>query len=238
MTHIIMPGLDASDSLDFEPPISGFEYFNIFDGAATLRRNLINGKPALTAAGLPTFNAAGWAEFTGQANYLQSGIAETSNLTLVTLSRGVGIVDTGTRAMFISNFSAAGIGSAGSSIYAPDEVRIGGSLQGNNGGSSVIVSATETQNPNAWGFRVWIVNASGAARYLDLTHGIDKSANLTYPRALGSNTYRIGSSYSSSYPGRSDHIMAGILQRAITLDEARALYPVAQEVASRMGIAV
>jgi hypothetical protein len=238
MTHIIMPGLDASDSLDFEPPISGFEYFNIFDGAATLRRNLINGKPDLVAEGLPTFNASGWAEFTGQTNYLQSGIAETNDLTLVTLSRGVGIVDTGTRAMFISNFSAAGVGSAGSSIYAPDEVRIGGSLQGNNGGSSVIVSATGTQDPNAWGFRVWIVNASGAARYIDLTHGIDESATLTYPRALGSSPYRIGSSYSASYPGRSDHIIAGILPRAISVAEAQALYVVAQEVASRMGVMV
>lgn len=70
----------TATSMNF-PFASGCEYLNFFNGASgNLTRNLIEGKPQGIVSGTPTANGQS-ANFNGSANYIQTGVAHTSNMT-------------------------------------------------------------------------------------------------------------------------------------------------------------
>lgn len=240
MTDLYNMADDYSDSLDWDAPFAGIEYLNFFDGPDVLARNMILGKPRATVVGAPT-HGEGYAAFTGLSNYLQTQVAETSALSIVSVWRSVGVV-TGTplseRAMVASNFLAGTLSGAGSSMLANINTRWQALTTANNSGAPGYYSAFGVVDPNTWGLRAMRVSAADGITADDMTAGLRQTVAMVYPRVMGARTIRIGSAYSTDYTGVVHQCVTALISRRITDNELTDLGDLMRYHAASRGIAV
>lgn len=240
MTDLYNMADDYADSLDFDAPFDGIEYLNFFDGADVLTRNMILGKPRAAVVGTPA-HGAGYAVFTGFANYLQTQVAETSDLTIISVWQAVGVV-TGTplseRPMVASNYLDSTLAGAGTSMFANLNTRWQALATANNGGAAAYTSAFGVVDPNTWGLRAQRVSAADGVTADDLTAGLRQTVALAYPRAIGARAMRIGSAYSNAYAGVVNQCVTALISRRITDNELYDIGDLMRYHAGRRGITV
>ncbi len=238
MTAIILAALDASASGEIDPPFSGCEYFNFFDGGAgTLLRNLApqDRKPAVTGA--PVFGT-GYAEFISQSAFVDTLIQQTAQMTLMSVSRAIGITADGTtRPIFVGGYGSSTLQYGSSSLYAFNASQMGGTVIVNNAGTAVVKSASTSEDAGAWAFRVIKVTGTQII-YHNFTTGIVSTVSLDNPVAISANLLRVGSGYSSSFLGKSQTHFAGISSQAVSDDEITDTYAMVKAHALPFGIVV
>lgn len=226
------------NSLGWNPPVSGFVYANFFDGDDVLSRNMIPDQPVVTLTGAPTLHEDGYAVFESQSDFLQTRFAETSQLTLVSVSRGAGVTSTtSTRPMFISNFEEGDLTRGGTSLLVSSATQLQGISLVSNAGTPGYPTATILSDPNEWSIKFVTVDASNITVH-DWTNDVSASSPLTYARALGSNKFRIGSSYNTGWQGVSHHHFAGIMSVAADATARDAIGRVLRRAAAAAGISV
>ncbi|MFB2553327.1 hypothetical protein [Ensifer soli] len=240
MTRVTTYG-EFSFSADFRSPAPrGARYFNFFrGGSGVLLRNLVKGQPAAQLAGTPTFGA-GFASLKSQTTYLDTVAAETASMTFYCVARGVGSSTGTTRPIFLGNYAASALGSAGVSLYPNNATTIGGSAGTNNSGALSFVTATANTSPNNWSFYSVVVDdAADLVTVRDWTAGTVGTMAMPYARDLtNTRTIRIGSGYASTFAGNCDINCAGIHTVALNDNELTQVYARAQAVAALDGITI
>lgn len=231
MPSIIITGADASASLDFALPFDGIDYLNFFDSAASLTRNLMRGKPQPTVAGAPVMGA-GFVSLTSQSAFINTGVGENAQITLISASRRVDAANP----IFIGNYGSSSLEFGGASLFT-GAANVTGGANRNNGGVSALATAVVNADPNVWSVKAMRVTATQLI-VDDLTRGLQTVLPLQYPRAVSANLMRVGSGYSGNYIGKSDHLAALKVSRAISDAELARIYAMVQARAAKVGITV
>jgi hypothetical protein len=210
------------------PVMNGLEYWNFFGDAATTARNLVTGKPQGAVVGAPVLGA-GFATFLHNSNFVQTGLVDQTEVTLLAVSR----VPNKTNTQFkyvIGNFASPSTKEGGSNLLynSPANGGIGTYASRNNAGTNVATSAYigTTRDHSLWSFNVGRIGA-GIQRAEDKTSGEVANAPTTYPRqAPAVGAYRIGSSISTSFSNLTtvDVAWAAIYSRVLTDAEIDAIY--------------
>lgn len=238
MSSIISPDADFSNSKDWDPPFDGFEYINFFrGGAANVARNLAPGGGACVKAGAPAYGN-GYARFQSQSNFIQTAVTDSPAKTIITASRGVGVNSTpSTRPLLIGNYSASTLVGGGMSIFVQDEDRMQFSTMTNSAGAASFATGFfEPIDPNSWAIRVARFIPGTGMIYDDLTNALHGTVATALAHEAANNLFRIGSGYSASWMGTSDHVADAIINRAITDNELADLAALFRSVAARDGI--
>lgn len=192
-----------------------------------------------TLAGSPTLHD-GYVSFSGYSSgqWLQTAIAETDEITLLTVAKSSDTFVDGThKPMFLSNFGTdSGSGGAliGASLYidggtAPaGTLRLGGG-QDTSGTYTAYVSTTfSTTDVSVWNFyagKMLAAGGTGSRSLINSTTDQSNSASPTVPRR--SNTvrlFRVGAGFSSSFSGSCDVAFAAVYSRALTDTEIETIY--------------
>ncbi|EOV0602778.1 hypothetical protein ACK6VP_02985 [Klebsiella pneumoniae] len=86
MGLVIANNLDLSgQAMGYILPVSAnAEYFNYFNNANALARNLVSGKPAAVKNGSPVFNGQS-ISVTGNANFINTLVTQTDEMTIITV---------------------------------------------------------------------------------------------------------------------------------------------------------
>lgn len=224
MPDIITQESDFLYTRDMDLPANDIAYFNLFRGGArNVERNLVeNGCAAfLSGTEQPTYGD-GYARFRSQYAFLQLGNGDGVAKTIITASRGVGSAALATRPMLVSAYSAATIVGGGLSIFPldADSVQLA-AMCSNAGAASFATRQADAVDPNAfaiWVMRIFAPSAGNQGRLVaqNLTTGWEDSLDFSYPRAVTASALRIGSGYSSSYQGYSDHVAAMVAEYALS----------------------
>ncbi|WP_311270845.1 hypothetical protein [Sphingobium sp. WCS2017Hpa-17] len=225
MPDIITQESDFIYTRDLDLPANDIAYFNLFRGGArNVERNLVeNGCAAfLSGTEQPTYGD-GYARFRSQYAFLQLGNGDAVAKTIITASRCVDSATGTTRPMLVSAYSASTLAGGGMSIFPLDASKVQFAAMCNNGGASSFQTRQEENiDPNSWAIRVLRIFPPSAGNQGRMhvmnatTGGNSEYLDLPYPRALTASALRIGSGYSSSYQGYSDHVAAMVADYAMS----------------------
>jgi len=186
----IIINVDASASLDYEPPVEGLSYLNFFRSEGVLGRNLVGA--AATVTGAPTMGA-GYAVMTGAVSYIDTGLTDdTADLTLMVLAKSAEMpTATSNSQLFIGNYVSASEANMGASIF------VSGSGSHNPTGSfwsagQALRAFVGGRIATDWAIRVLRLS-EGQSVVTDLTAGIQLPASFETPRSMLNRTpFRIG----------------------------------------------
>jgi hypothetical protein len=146
----IYSGFDASAAgVGYSSPVAGMVYMNIFDAAATLGRNLIEGQPQATVVGTPTVaapteGAQPRAQFLSRTNFVQTNTPQTEDITVWAVAFPEGEANT----PLVSNYNGAG--PLGCSLTFRDVVAANGLLEQQftvNGAAVISGAQISSQSP-------------------------------------------------------------------------------------------
>jgi len=206
---IILPGSGYPNLFGFNfPVLGGLEGLFLLANGEDPKKNYAPGKPDATVIGSPVVSSA----FTtfGGANYLDTGIAETAEMTFIMAVRDAvsGAVNVG----YAGNFFASP--NFGVAIYSPIA---GGQLQamadrtGSSSGAGSLVAADLTTF-KMFSYRI----ASDKSRLKNLTTGVISESVSGAREVSGSGPILLGRLPLSGYSETHDQGFAAILSRALT----------------------
>ncbi len=187
------------------PVMRGLKGYYTFDtDAARFGFNRAPGGVNAIMTGAPVAFAT-HGRFNGQVNFLDTGIAETIEQTIIVVGKSAAVVPSGSTQVdqpyYVGNAYGSSVNppyvgktSTGVDLYHPDNARVSGSAARDNGsGDPSSAAASLAATPaNSWAIRA--VRASGAAAnvVMDLTAGTQAAGTNTNPRILNDKTFRIG----------------------------------------------
>ena len=210
--NIVLPGDNYPSIHGFNIPVtSGLEGAFLFgDGTAQMGRNYAPGKANATVVGAPVAGA-GFGVFS-EAGYLNTGISETAEMTIITVCRdSSGQVDP--KPGFIGNH--LDIPSGGVAIFTATETTFRGQNVKNSLSDYCNLSATGTVATfTQIAFRV---KSNAPSLMTNLTSGVTVSSTSSAARSVDSgNKILIGRIPSEGFKGLNDQVAALIFSRTIT----------------------
>jgi hypothetical protein len=222
----IYSGLDASAAgVGYSSPVAGMVYMNIFDAAATLGRNLIEGQPQATVVGTPTVaapteGAQPRVQCLSRTNFVQTSTPQTEDITAWAIGYPQGEGST----PLVSNYN--GGGGLGCSLTFRDVVGANGLLeqQFTVNGAAVISGAQISSQPPPTAPQLLIgryTPEENVRRLYNATLGLSAvTAVDTDPVVLGGNL-RIGSTgpLGAGFDNTSFIYASGIFHRKISDEE-------------------
>lgn len=237
MTAIINKSSDFSDSLDYDFPVQGAVYWNLFTTPGAIGRNMVPNMPAPVVVGAPAF-VSGYARMDGGDAWVEPSVPETAEMTLISLARAVDAADTNeSRVAFISNHGGPTLATGGAGIMSSSATLTHMFASVDNSGAQQAVYANIGYDPNTWAVRALRISATQVIGD-DLTHNLRNTANYILPRAVSANALRIGGGRSGGWQGTSDHRAAAIFPFKISDDQLGAIYARVKDVSSRRGVIV
>lgn len=237
-----------SSAVAFIPPISdGLEYWNFFGGGASkAARNLASNKPGGVVVGNPVYGEHS-AVFTGQSAYIQTGVEDSADMTLIAVAKPIS--DAG--AHIVSSFSgqrangATGV-SLGKTLWFTNGGQDGDGLaqmvatQGRWSGVSGSASLSVTSGTLGLPINQWVaVTALMGATSNQIKNNssgfvdTDTPTGVTDPSTL---RLRVGS---ATVAGASSEIaFVAAYSRLLSMAEVDAIYAFLKKYYARRGIAI
>ncbi|WP_431281674.1 hypothetical protein ACQW02_20015 [Humitalea sp. 24SJ18S-53] len=246
-TLIRVPGADFSaNALGFLPPVAdGLQGWWYFGGTlAQSIRNLAPGGVDATATGSPAVST-GHISCIGNSVYLNTSIPETAELTiLIALRSFATFANTANEVMPLSTYGSNGgagfwLAKSGASVGPIGILRAHSFVD--NAGAYLQVPASITEaNLSTWKFASMTVDDGVGTNVYDQTGGLTAAGTSALARKIvvPPRTFRIGSSYNTSFQGGVDLAFAAIYSRVLTLAERTSVYAAAQITLARRGITV
>lgn len=230
----IITHLDASASLDYDPPVSGLAYLNFFRREADLRRNLVGPAPAVVGA--PGFGP-GYVITTGGAHYLNTGVIDdTVELTLVTLCKAAALSGAvASSQVFVGNYRGDTAAGMGANLYVAGNAnaRMTGSYWEGASRKRELISARPS---DAWAVRALRLNATRAV--VEDSAGARQEYEITVPRSLA-NTNQLGIGWGgASFSGVSHIASVAIARRFLSDSELADLSRILRSVGQADGLMV
>ncbi|MCS4063730.1 MULTISPECIES: hypothetical protein [Pseudomonadaceae] len=219
--NVTLPGSNYLSIYGFNVPVkSGLEGLFLFgDGSAHVARNYAPGKANATVVGAPqSFN--GYTTFS-DSGYLETGIAETAEMTIITICRdSTGIADP--RPGFVGNYFDLATG--GVAIFPQSETQFRAQTVKNKANDYSTVLAKDTiASYAALALRVRN-NAPSVMK--NLVTGVEVSSTSSLARTVdGSRTIQIGRIPNDGFKGLNDQMMVLIFSRSILDAELSSLIP-------------
>lgn len=226
MSRITLASADFSNSLDYALPVEdGCEYFNFFRGGAqNLTRNLVKNKPAVAQTGAPV-NGSGYATFTGNSAFLQTGIADRQEFTWLAAVRASA---DNAYAAAISTYEGGSALTRGQMLCVSDIQSTHKYAQlfvtmNNSGAFSGGISVVGNPVDQEWRFIFGRVAAS-ARKVMDITENSQDSDANPYAISANSRMVRIGSGYGSAETASIDVAFAAVFSQSISDEEVTSIY--------------
>jgi hypothetical protein len=225
---LTVKGTDFSGAaIAFSPPVSaGLEYWNYFGDPTKTARNLALGKAAASIIGAPGAGA-NFATFTGLTNYVQTGLVDQTEVTLLAVARPI-TPAAATYKHVIGNYNGTSGNQAGSSLLFNNVAQGGPGVynarsDGTNSQNSILFAPIGDYS--GFGFIAGRMGAT-ASRYDDKTRGLSANGTFSYPRAASNGQlYRIGSAVSAATGTQAvDVAFAAIYSRVLSDVELDAIY--------------
>lgn len=246
--NLAIKGADFSAaSIGFVAPVmAGLEFWNYLgDTLAKTARNLVVGKPGITAVGAPVINP-GYVSLKGGSNFLQTGLVDQSEVTLLAVSRIPNLADS-TYAYVIGSFAGSGAQGGSSLLYSNSASTAAKhkpqayAARNASGTDAPVIAEVAEANATAWGFHAVRIGAA-YHRIDDKTRGLSGSGPITNPRsAPNGQFYRIGSSNAGTASiviGDVDVAFATGYSRCLTDAEVEANYQRVKAYLASKGITV
>lgn len=242
--QLTVKGADFSISpIGFAAPVSsGLEFWNYFGGtAAKTVRNLAVGKAAPSVVGTPVIST-GFATFASLANYLQTGVLDQAEVTLLAVSRAPNLqANTFGDTITTRNGNGAAAGSGLRYNYAAvgSSKGIVTASRNSSGTDAELTGVLSTDPQNNWGF--YAARIGAAYHRLDnRTTGQTISGSVANPRSTPNGlAYRIGSAYvNNSIAAPVDVAFAAIYSRCLTDAEITAIYAKVQSYLASLSITI
>lgn len=238
--QVVAKGVDAENyATEYAAPVrrglEGIFFINSF--IEKLARNYAPDKLSGVVVGAPSVNA-GYASFKGMANYVQTQIRETTDVTFFVVARSAdtpGAADS--TPLICGTFDSAA--PAGISLYASGTDRVAGTAAyGDDDASSTNASAIATPIVlSSWNLYSVTVNSAGVTARSH-TANVSISRAATKPRRPSTRTVRIGSGYSNTQRGNVDIALYQHHSVSLTEDEIARTVADLRAYAARRGITV
>lgn len=208
---------------------NGLKYWNFFDKAGTLARNLAPGGGAPRLNGLPKQNA-GYVSFLNQMN-VDTGVAETGELTFLIACQLATLTS--------SLPGAMGTYSAGGSSQIHFDPASGKVIQYDsriNDDTFIANANTLVKSPYAWSFYSARYGAA-ISKIMDHTKSLTAFGSATYPRLVSGLNVRIG--YTENRIDTNVNVaFAAIFNRALTDAECVSIYDVVKVYLASFGLRI
>jgi hypothetical protein len=239
--------LAAPTSKIISPVQRGLEgYFTFDTDASRFAVNRAPGKPNAAVVGTPVAFAT-HGRFKGNANFLQTQIAEVANMTLIVVGKAVSAVPDGSSGsgdantpMYAGNFRSTVVtpgytgvagGVAMGHVSSTTMTGFGGRDNGSGALSSGIITLA-AEAPTTWAIRAIRARQNGATTIQNVTTGTRSDSASTTLRTLNDLKMRIGSGGGSSgFAGEVDVSMA--IFASVTWTDAE-LALVVEQIRARM----
>lgn len=212
--NIALPGDGYPSIFGFKIPVTdGLEGAYLFgDGVGQFARNYAPGKANAKVVGSPS-SGSGYAMFS-ELGYLDTGIAETAEMTIITVARdSSGFVDP-VPGYVGNNFS---VSAGGVAIYIANTT----TLRGNAIKNGAVDYVNVTGDPATFIAQCLRARSGAASSFTNMTSGVTaSSANTTGTRTIdASNTIWIGRLPATAFKGLNDQVATLIYSRAISDSE-------------------
>lgn len=246
--ELISVGSQAPWYTKVSPPVTrGLEGWFCFDTDINrIGFNRAPGKKDATIVGLPVVTE-NYARLKGLANYLTTDINESTDMTILIISRAASIPNGtpgDTTPMHFGNYlgpsAIAGYTTSyGISLYNQTSDKMTGAATRDNGTGSAVTSAgaIQTETIANWNLRVLRTGNGVTTDYINLTTNTKLSSANTNIRVPSTNKLRIGSGY-TTFAGTVDvsHMIAYSV--ALTDAEISQIAALMRKRATRLGISV
>jgi hypothetical protein len=236
------------------PPVTrGLEGWFTFD--TDVNRFAVNrapGKPDASLTGAPTAYAT-HGRFKGLANFLETQISESANMTIIVVGKAANAIPAGASAtgdintpIYAGNYYGASATPGvtgnvyGTSLFhsAPATLTSNGARSNGAGGTVNATVDLTSETPTAWGIRAARTSeAPGANKVFNLTRGVTASSAVATSRVLASPKMRIGSAQ-QNFAGEVDISVIAIYSVALTDAEIDLVADSMRKRMTRLGIAV
>jgi hypothetical protein len=221
-------------------------WFTFDTDASRFGVNRVLGASAAVVFGAPTAYAT-HGRFKGNVNYINTGIKETTEMTLIAVCRAVS-VPTGAAdgIIFVGNIGGSaitpgyeGLSAFGVSIYmSTPDVLSGSACRDNGSGSTTSAGATISNEVQTdWAIRAVITAQVGGTIVKNLTQGTSGKRDSTATRVLSDAPFLIGSA-PTSYTGESDISAVAVYSVALTDDEIAKVASQMRIRTTRLGLSV
>lgn len=222
---LTVKGADFSASaIAFVPPVvEGLEYWNYFGDGAKSGRNLVLGKPSATVVGAPV--ASGTFLSTSAGNFVETGLLDQSEVTIITAGRGPNLVNASTWGMLVASYAGADNPGSALTFLQSSQVLLGvlaGRSNGSGGVTQTQTNSTGNSDKAAWGFMEARIGATRQS-VRDWTRNVGGQTTPASARVPNGRPYRIGSNTGAAQ-GALDFAFVAIYSRVLSDAEMDTIY--------------